>query len=274
MDIKPIPTHYKGYLFRSRLEARWAVFFDACGVEWEYEPEGFDLGNGEKYLPDFLLHGVVGRAEGDLYVEVKGKMTAKDAEKINRFVALGKEDPEDPETFNKSKTATLVVGGIPCGSDINDIRESIQRNAYYTSPIEEKWWPRPYNFQSIDGDYFAAHPGINHEGQFELFGDANSYLIDMDNVLTEKAYHTARQARFEHGETPNIDKNKSIVTSCNKNIWIKTDDRLINSKYITGIDIRPEDNLLVVHMVDGRQIIVSNSDKLKKQLVEAGIPLY
>lgn len=32
--IKPIKTQYKGYRFRSRLEARWAVFFDACGVKW------------------------------------------------------------------------------------------------------------------------------------------------------------------------------------------------------------------------------------------------
>ena len=40
------------------MEVRWAVFFDACGVDWEYEPEGYDLGNGLYYLPDFLLHGV------------------------------------------------------------------------------------------------------------------------------------------------------------------------------------------------------------------------
>ena len=44
--LKAIETEYKGYRFRSRLEARWAVFFDACGVSWEYEPEGYDLGNG------------------------------------------------------------------------------------------------------------------------------------------------------------------------------------------------------------------------------------
>ena len=43
--MKAIQTEYKGYLFRSRLEARWAVFFDACGVRWEYEPEGYDLGD-------------------------------------------------------------------------------------------------------------------------------------------------------------------------------------------------------------------------------------
>jgi hypothetical protein len=53
--IKPIETEYKNYRFRSRLEARWAVFFDALGVEWEYEKEGFELSNGEKYLPDFWI---------------------------------------------------------------------------------------------------------------------------------------------------------------------------------------------------------------------------
>lgn len=56
--LKAIETEYKGYRFRSRLEERWAVFFDACGVKWEYEPEGYDLGDGTYYLPDFLLHGV------------------------------------------------------------------------------------------------------------------------------------------------------------------------------------------------------------------------
>ena len=55
MDIKPIETEYKGYRFRSRLEARWAVFFDACGFKWDYEPEGYEVG-GVKYLPDFRLY--------------------------------------------------------------------------------------------------------------------------------------------------------------------------------------------------------------------------
>ncbi|CAL9675620.1 hypothetical protein [Streptomyces griseomycini] len=43
MSIKPIETRYKAHRFRSRLEARWAVFFDALGVQWEYEPQGFEL---------------------------------------------------------------------------------------------------------------------------------------------------------------------------------------------------------------------------------------
>lgn len=65
-SFKPINTNYNGYYFRSRLEARWAVFFDYLKVKYEYEPEGFEI-NGTKYLPDFWL------PEQDFWVEIKGK---------------------------------------------------------------------------------------------------------------------------------------------------------------------------------------------------------
>jgi hypothetical protein len=52
MNIPAIPTQYAGVNFRSRLEARWASFFDLCGWKWEYEP--LDL-NG--WIPDFILLG-------------------------------------------------------------------------------------------------------------------------------------------------------------------------------------------------------------------------
>lgn len=51
--VKAIETAYNGYRFRSRLEARWAVYFDALDVAWLYEEEGFDLGALGRYLPDF-----------------------------------------------------------------------------------------------------------------------------------------------------------------------------------------------------------------------------
>jgi hypothetical protein len=66
--MKAIPTAYKGYHFRSRLEARWAVFFDTLGLEWDYEPEGFELDDGTKYLPDFFLKG---NGHYGPYVEIK-----------------------------------------------------------------------------------------------------------------------------------------------------------------------------------------------------------
>lgn len=62
--IKAIETVYKGYRFRSRLEARWAVFFDQLGIRWEYERQGYDLG-GVRYLPDFWI------PEKNLHLEVK-----------------------------------------------------------------------------------------------------------------------------------------------------------------------------------------------------------
>ncbi len=62
--IAAIPTTYAGVEFRSRLEARWAVFFDALGLRWEYEPEGYELASG-KYLPDFWLPSL------NIFAEIK-----------------------------------------------------------------------------------------------------------------------------------------------------------------------------------------------------------
>ncbi len=63
--INPIETRYDGYLFRSRLEARWAVFLDSLGEEWGYEVEGFKL-KEKNYLPDFWLPRL------ECWLEIKG----------------------------------------------------------------------------------------------------------------------------------------------------------------------------------------------------------
>jgi hypothetical protein len=199
-SITAIQTEYKGYRFRSRLEARWAVFFDACHVNWEYEPEGFALPNGQFYLPDFLLHGCAGRSPSDLYVEVKGKMTEADAKKIRQF--SGVTGTENHAVVNP----ILIVGGIPDGDDIWDIEEFCQDIGYYGFP-GIKGGPYPFNFETIDGDYFVAHPGINKKGQFELFGDDRNYTYDRDDAATLCAFKLARQARFEHGERPEVRRN-------------------------------------------------------------------
>lgn len=52
--INPIETVYKGIRFRSRLEARWAVFLGALNFKFVYEPDGYDL-DGVWYLPDFWV---------------------------------------------------------------------------------------------------------------------------------------------------------------------------------------------------------------------------
>lgn len=63
--FKAIETKYDNYRFRSRLEARHALFFNTLGIPYIYEMEGFDL-EGTWYLPDFYL------PKQDCYVEIKG----------------------------------------------------------------------------------------------------------------------------------------------------------------------------------------------------------
>ncbi len=64
-NIKAIQTRYKGYHFRSRLEARYAIFFDHMRIKWDYELEGYEINSVDDYLPDFYL------TEFDIYAEVK-----------------------------------------------------------------------------------------------------------------------------------------------------------------------------------------------------------
>lgn len=81
--IKAIETTYKGYRFRSRLEARWAVLFDSAEVEWLYESEGFELPGGISYLPDFYIKGNGHRGP---WVELKGQEPTQ--AEVDKLVAL------------------------------------------------------------------------------------------------------------------------------------------------------------------------------------------
>jgi len=75
MTIKPIETRYRGYRFRSRLEARWAVFFDECGIEWDYEIQGFSVTTPRgniNYLPDFWLPVSGQWAEAKGFLDISG----------------------------------------------------------------------------------------------------------------------------------------------------------------------------------------------------------
>jgi hypothetical protein len=76
MEIKAIETEYRGYRFRSRIEARWAVCLDALGIKWEYEKEGYALSNGEKYLPDFYIPRQQNIEQ--MFIEVKGAEPTED----------------------------------------------------------------------------------------------------------------------------------------------------------------------------------------------------
>jgi len=197
-EIRPIETYYDGHWYRSRLEARWAVVFNYLGVDFEYEPEGFDLGNGLKYLPDFRVkcYGKRGDYKSDpfdLYIEVKGRMTEIDAEKIKRF--CGEETKVDEEygyEYAAIHTPILIVNQIP-GPGLAtcfDLSENMGFDLY------------PFNYYLIDGDYFGAYPAATADGKFYLFGDDSNYINWKDEKRMELAYEAARCARFEHGAMP------------------------------------------------------------------------
>ena len=86
--IKAIETNYNGHLFRSRLEARWAMLLDIIGVEYLYENEGYELeqlgrgmvdtGTTIQYLPDFYLPV----AECFLEIKPNAPVADDDTEKI------------------------------------------------------------------------------------------------------------------------------------------------------------------------------------------------
>ena len=60
-----IVTHWNDIEFRSRTEARWAVFFDELNIQYEYEQLLVTLSSGDKYLPDFYL------PQFNAYLEIK-----------------------------------------------------------------------------------------------------------------------------------------------------------------------------------------------------------
>ncbi len=64
-SVRPIETQWNGHRFRSRLEARLAVFMDALDLGYRYELKGFDLGGGLHYLPGFYV------PRWDAYLEIK-----------------------------------------------------------------------------------------------------------------------------------------------------------------------------------------------------------
>jgi len=103
--IEAIPTVYRGIKFRSRIEARWAAFFDAIRIRWEYEPQGYAI-NGINYLPDFWLPDVHSRGiPGGLFFEVKGIAPTPDEQRkasslalaCDRTVIVAASGPKEPE---------------------------------------------------------------------------------------------------------------------------------------------------------------------------------
>ena len=202
--IRPIETVYNGYRFRSRLEARWAVFFDAAGIPYEYEPEGFVLGNGTAYLPDFYLPWF--RA----FVEIKPKS-------ISEYDADIAEDKCFNLIADKPGNIALLCKGDPVDMEMTIIcskyEESIQQ---YVPWIDSAVWvegAEGYDWVENDKAYIpfmttkhyiglAVGPEKDADKSFNPeFLMQRSRLTGWRSQL-EKYRARGREARFEHGETP------------------------------------------------------------------------
>lgn len=83
-NIKAIPVTYKGIQFRSKLEAKVALFLDECDIPYQYELDSFT--DGERgYMPDFYL------PRSDAYIEVKGKRPGYEDEILKAISFVGDE---------------------------------------------------------------------------------------------------------------------------------------------------------------------------------------
>ncbi len=161
MSIKAIETEYKGCRFRSRLEARWAVFFNALALRWHYEPEGYQIEHeGEiiRYLPDFKVESIG-------VVEVKGPpLKDMDKFKIEAFVG-------------QSKESITVLSNIP-SQDNPDKHKHL--NCTYDENLKTVRWG------TID--------------LREMTQQTPYALTAAISLAVDSALNTARSARFEHGE--------------------------------------------------------------------------
>lgn len=208
MEYKAIETHYNGYRFRSRLEARWAVVFDALDIKYQYEPEGFEVDIGEKvirYLPDFYL------PDYDYWIEVKSCRTEllKEKEKLAWCIDYG-------STPISASKGLIILGQIPnidnyvpnfscfywdkgiCSTSVallivND-RFSIIRNDIddCTSAPDI---PRLVANEDL---YFESLHYIKWDEYGSWILDENAKNESLINLKT--AFDKGRQARFEYGE--------------------------------------------------------------------------
>ncbi len=210
--IKAIETRYKGYRFRSRLEARWAVFFDALSIKWEYEKEGYDLGAAGWYLPDFWL------PESNTWVEIKGStLSAVDEQKMLSFrVSL-----DSPGVLQ----AVLLGGNVAKQVYENLLsfisKRSPNQEAYALEFVNVMQWIRESpKVVILEGPVdnlrtSVALLDIDKSVRIAEVMDFAALVIDwltpqptMDDIKNGKynypnfykALDAARAARFEHGE--------------------------------------------------------------------------
>lgn len=208
MTIQAIETRYAGRRFRSRLEARWSVFFDRLGVRWDYEPQGYMI-DGMPYLPDFWL------PDANVWVEVKGVMTAPMLRTLIKAAWWGglpvnpyTEQPPPPSAIATLEPRVLVLGDIPTGANRSHIQLDVFGGHVFASPvmwIRGRYGSRPTVWRPESATRgIVITPALAHEATLKLLstmtqGTKSPWAAD-SRVLA--AYDAARTARFEHGECP------------------------------------------------------------------------
>lgn len=185
--MKAIETVYNGYRFRSRLEARWAVFFDTLGIKYEYEPEGFEFDDGTRYLPDFWLPGI------GVYVEIKPPDIP---EEVNQLM----------DKFRWQVGAIVLCGGNPWD---NNNTGDVTLFCHDATDGSSGSFESRCSFKYSRYPYISVWEGWRGSGR-TLFADWGMTTVlhycilsnpDHDYVV-EHAATAAKQARFEHGECP------------------------------------------------------------------------
>lgn len=190
MTIKALDTEYAGYLFRSRIEARWAVYFDKMRVSWEYEPTGLDLGSLGWYLPDFYLPAY------DAYIEIKPNKSAL-KEVTEKLVAIEE----------SSANSAWGLFGDPLDHYwlmlTYRYKKHSEGDKKFTIP---GWYPEWAEYSAIS--FHRADDGsIKPAPTFSLSGFLGNHqwrnsVAQRNAIENHKEKTEARQARFEHGKTP------------------------------------------------------------------------
>jgi len=182
-----IETEYNSYRFRSRLEARWAVFMDVLGVRYVYEPEAYNLGK-VCYLPDFYL------PNQDCFLEIKPSAPSGDEEEKCCLLCkyTGKE--------------AFILQGNPTKPDMCDGRFWYGEESYATlyCRIDEE-------IAGCDYHYVWCECPHCHRCELQFDGRADRIKCkcpksehgdrghNVDSTRLRLAYNLARRYRFEPG---------------------------------------------------------------------------
>lgn len=190
LNTNAIETKYKGFKFRSRLEARWAVFFDALQIRWEYEPEGYTLSSGVYYLPDFYLPFV----NSGVWIEVKPMHSSAESVKTASL------------KLNNLVNTTQTMGMLVTGDPVTNVEL-----AYGSVDVIPYSWNMMWPNDGEDFPYLFCECSKCHK--IGITFDGRGGRVDCKCENSDKDYTgncerinnaalKARQARFEFGETP------------------------------------------------------------------------